>query len=154
MKLLQYLFFTFLMLGATQTYANQSKLTLVDGDTNIELSIESLRQEASTTFTFFSPFKQRNLEVKGLLLEELFQKHLSKVPKKIKLVAIDGYEVLFSNWQKKHWLIVTHEDGQPISIRQRGPLRLIERKYKNKNPKNLRDFNDWIWMLQRIEVVQ
>jgi hypothetical protein len=153
-KLFQYLFFTFLMLGATQTYANQSKLTLIDNGTQIELSVESLRQAANTEFTLFSPFSQRDIQVKGILLEDLLQTHFSTVPKKIKLVAIDGYEVFLTGWQKDHWLIVTHEDGQPISIRQRGPLRIVERDYNNKNPKNLRDFNDWIWMLQQIEIVQ
>ena len=56
-------------------------------------------------------------------------------------------------WQKNHWLVVTHEDDQPLSIRQRGPLRIVERDYGNKDPDNLRNFTDWIWMLQRIEAL-
>ena len=154
MKLLQYLFLIFPILIAPLTYAEQDELTLISDGTQTELSVKSLRQEAHTEFVIFDPFSQKKTRVKGILLEDFLQTHILSIPKKIKLVAIDDYEVFLSDWPKGHWLIVTHENGDPISRRQRGPLRLVARDHKDKNSKNLRDFNNWIWMLQRIEVIQ
>ena len=152
MKRLNYLLFPLLLLLANFSFASEDHLLLIDKETQIKISVDQFRDQAKTEFTINDPFQEKEIQVKGILLETLFKQYLSYIPKRFKLIALDGYEVSFSHWQKKHWLIVTHEDGQPISLRQRGPLRLIERAPNGKNPKNLRSFNDWIWMLQRIEV--
>lgn len=154
MKLLQSLFFTFSILLVIPSFASEGNLLLIDKNIQLELPVEDLRNQAKTEFTIFSPFRSREVRMKGLLLETLLEQHLGRVPDRIKLVAIDGYKITFEHWQKDHWLVVTHEDGQPLSLRQHGPLRIVERDYGNKDPQNLRNFNDWIWMLQWIETVQ
>jgi len=43
--------------------------------------------------------------------------------------------------------------GKPLTLRLHGPLRIIERDYGSRDPENLRNFNNWLWMLDRIEVL-
>lgn len=152
MKRLNYLLFTFLFSLANLCFASEEHLLLIDNKIQIEIPLEQLREEAKTEFIINDPFQNKELKVKGILLETLFQQYLSSSPKNIKLVAMDDYEVSLNYWQKNHWLIVTHENGIPISLRQRGPLRLVERGFNHKDQQNLRSFNDWIWMLKRIEI--
>lgn len=154
MNYLQYILIALVILIFTSpVLASDEHLLLIDGQVRIELSIELLREQADTEFTLFAPYRGREVLMRGFLLDTLLQKYLSRIPQRIKLIAHDGYELTLENWQPNHWLIVTHEDGQPLSLRQQGPLRLIERSYTGRDPKNLRDFNDWIWMLQGIETL-
>ena len=133
------------------SFASEEHLLLNDENVRLELPVEDLRKQAKTEFTIFAPFRSSEVRMRGILLETLLEQHLSRVPDRIKLVAIDGYETTLEHWQLNHWVIVTHENGQPLSLRQQGPLRMVERDYGDRDPKNLRNFNDWIWMLQRIE---
>lgn len=154
MKPLQYmLIILVIMMFASPVFSSDEQLVLVDDQIRIELSIESLRKQANIEFTLFAPFRGREVRVRGFLLDTLLKKHLLRVPERIKLTAYDGYDLTFDNWQPNHWVIVTHEDGQPLSLRQQGPLRLIERDYTGRDPKNLRNFNDWVWMLRGIETL-
>lgn len=153
MKKIQYLFVLLMLFSAAPLFAG-ALLSIKDGDTHIELSIEEVRKQADTEFTIFAPFRGREVKMRGIVLDTLLQNQLSRVPAHIKLIAHDGYSLDFQNWKPDHWVVVTHEDGEPLSLRQQGPLRLVERGYTGKNPKNLRNFNDWVWMLQRIEVIK
>lgn len=114
MKPLQYTLITFvIMMFASPVFASDEPLVLVDDQIRVELSNESLRKQADIEFTLFAPFRGREVRVRGLLLDTLLKKHLLRVPERIKLIAHDGYELIFDNWQPDRWLIVTHEDGKP-----------------------------------------
>ena len=152
MPILQiFAFLAVICLYSSSIFASEELLTLVDGDRRQEISVESIRQQANLEFTMFEPFRGREAKIRGILLEQFLEKNLSSLPKKIKLIAYDDYVLVFTDWRAKHWVVVTHEDGKPLSLRNQGPLRLVERHYPGKDPKNLRDFNDWIWMLKAIE---
>ena len=153
MKSLYYLL-SLLLFVSWPSYATDDTLQLVEGGHNTEIAIEDLQQQAKTEFTIFAPFRGREVKMRGILLDEILLQHLSKMPKTIKLIAADGYEITFNNWRKGNWIVVTYEDDKPLTIRQQGPLRLIERNDGNKDPENLRNFNDWVWMLVRIEVIE
>mgnify|MGYP001553749966 CR=1 FL=1 len=142
-----------LLLICSPVYGIESYLKLVDGQKRQQVPIELLREQADVEFTIFAPFRGREIKMRGVLLETVLERYLSKVPDKIKLIAHDGYALTFEQWKKKHWVIVTHEDGKVITIRQQGPLRLVEREYAGKDAKNLRNFNDWVWMLDTIEAM-
>ncbi len=146
------IFLVFLVcLLPTAAVANEDVLILVDGQIRHEVPIDSIRQDADLEFTIFDPFRAREVKVRGILLEELLHRHFSRVPDSIRLIAHDDYALVFTDWKTDHWIVVTHEDGAPLSLRTQGPLRLVERHYRGRDPKNLRDFNDWIWMLKAIE---
>lgn len=142
--------FAFFLLAPAS--ASEEHLSLVDGNVQIELFIDDLRQQATEEFTLFAPFRAREIKVRGYLLDTLLKQNFNRVPNRIKLIASDGYETKFENWQPNHWYIVTHEDGQPLSLRQQGPLRLVERD-SQRDLSNLNNFNDWVWMLTSIEVM-
>lgn len=153
MRFVQLLFLSLVCLLPLSAVANDDALTLVDGVSRHQVSVESLRQEADLEFSIFEPFRGHQVKIRGILLEQVLRKHLSRVPSKIKLIAHDDYDQFFTDWKKDHWVLVTHEDDQPLSLRNQGPLRLVERQYQGRDPKNLRDFNDWIWMLKTIEAL-
>lgn len=153
MKFVQSLFLSLICLLPLSAKAQEDVLTLVDRKSRLQVSVESLRQEADLEFTIFEPFRGRQVKIRGIFLEQVLRKHLSRVPSKIKLIAHDDYDLVFTNWKTDHWVLVTHEDDKPLSLRNQGPLRLVERQYQGRDPKNLRDFNDWIWMLKTIEAL-
>lgn len=146
-------FLAVVCLSSSSVFASEDVLSLVDGESRHQISIDVIRQQADLEFTIFEPFRGREVKIRGILLEQFLRQHLSRVPKKIKLIAHDEYLLVFTDWKANHWVVVTHEDGKPLSLRNQGPLRLIERQYPGRDPKNLRDFNDWIWMLKTIETV-
>lgn len=153
MRFVQLLFLSLVSLLPSLAVASDDVLTLVDGTSRHQVSVDSLRQEADLEFSIFEPFRGRSVKIRGILLEQVLRKHLSLIPNKIKLIAYDDYDLVFTDWKANHWVIVTHEDDKPLSLRNQGPLRLVERQYQGRDPKNLRDFNDWIWMLKTIEAL-
>lgn len=153
MKIVLILFLSLASLLPSPVVASEDVLVLVDGEIRHEVSIDSIRQEADLEFTIFDPFRGREVKIRGSLLEKLLHRHLSRVPNAIKLIAHDDYALVFTDWRTSPWVVVTHEDGKPLSLRNQGPLRLVEQQYQGRDPKNLRDFNDWVWMLKAIEAL-
>lgn len=153
MKFYHAIIIAIVVLFTFPAFASEPTLRLLTKNKESNISIESLRQQADIEFTIFAPFRGREVQIRGLLLDTFFQKYLSTVPERFTLIAHDDYTLTFENWQPNHWILVTHEDGKPLSLRQHGPLRLVERDYGKRDPKNLRNFNDWIWMLKAIEVL-
>jgi len=151
MKTMQVLFVFLVCLLPSVVVANADILTLVDGELRHEVPIDAIRQDADLEFAIFDPFRGREVKIRGILLDQLLRSYFSRVPSSIKLTAHDEYALVFTGWQASQWAIVTHEDGQPLSLRSQGPLRLVQRQYHGRDPKNLRDFNDWVWMLKTIE---
>lgn len=142
-----------LLLSFSSNAADES-LYLVYDEKVIAIPLASLRLQSTTELEIFSPFRNKEITVHGVFLESLIKQYLLINPQSIKLVAVDNYSVTMNNWQKRHWLLVTKEDGKPITLRQHGPIRLIEVEYGDRDPANLRNFNDWIWMIKRIEVIK
>lgn len=153
-KILAFLFSCALTFFSVNSYARTYNLTLVDNGVSTQIPLEDIRKQSNLEFTIYEPFKEKNVQIKGIYLDDLLMKYLSKVPKDITLYAIDDYETKFSSWKKKHWIVVTYEDGKTLSVRSRGPLKVVEKEMGDKDPKNLRDFNDWVWMLNKIEVTK
>ncbi|GLO61018.1 hypothetical protein MACH09_15260 [Vibrio sp. MACH09] len=142
-----------LLLSFSSNAADES-LYLVYDEKVIAIPLASLRLQSTTELEIFSPFRNKEITVHGVFLESLIKQYLLINPQSIKLVAVDNYSVTMNNWQERHWLLVTKEDGKPITLRQHGPIRLIEVEYGDRDPANLRNFNDWIWMIKRIEVIK
>lgn len=117
------------------------------------LPIESLREQADTRFTFYDPYLGRDVDIRGVRLGEWAHEVFGEQAERLTLKAVDGFEVTFSEWPGPRWVLVTHHDGDPIGLREKGPLRLVEHDYDDRNLENLRSFNEWIWMIERIEAV-
>ncbi|MCE8038630.1 hypothetical protein HOP58_13115 [Halomonas sp. MCCC 1A11062] len=93
------------------------------------------------------------MSIRGLVFRDLLVEHFGRVPPQLHFVAWDDYDVTLPDWDDPNWILVTHQDDEPISLRQRGPVRLVERDYGSRDPGNLRNFNDWVWMIRSIEAV-
>ncbi|WP_391089249.1 hypothetical protein [Vibrio sp. NH-UV-68] len=139
------------LLFSIKGYAATEMIELVANNEIVRISVAELREQADTEMTIYAPYRSQDVAMKGVYVEDLLAKHFPAVPNSITLTALDGYAVKLDDWLKKHWLLVTHENGQPLTLRQHGPVRLVESSYEGRDPSNLRNFNNWIWMVVRIE---
>lgn len=127
-------------------------LSLINGDETKTLAINDLRQQSDITLTVFDPFQGRDVEMHGLDFRRFLIHQFGEVPPVLHFTAWDDYEVTLGNWHDPKWLLVTEQDGEPLTLRSRGPLRLVERTYDDQRAiENLREFSDWVWMIRSIE---
>lgn len=155
MKTIQFAVFLFLLcVVSVAQSAENGHLILIDQDRKIQLPLDDLRQKADMELSLYDPFRGEELQIRGIMLDKLLKDYFGRLPDRLKLTAHDGYALVFDKWTRNNWVLVTHENGRPISLRQRGPLRLVELDIGEKNKKNLRDFNDWVWMLETIEAIK
>lgn len=151
--MLRNLVLLFLLIVSPPVLAKEKALLLVDGNRQVSVSVQELRQQAYVEFTIYAPFRRKEIAMRGIYLDDVLQKYLSRLPTKLRFTATDEYQITFNDWKKKHWVLITHEDGKALNLRQRGPLRLVEINNEGKDVNNLRDFNDWVWMLIKIEAL-
>ncbi|NVK01736.1 MAG: hypothetical protein HWE12_09355, partial [Oceanospirillaceae bacterium] len=115
--------------------------------------VEALVASATESHTAFAPFRKRIVEFRGHDFEAFLQANLGRNVSQVKITAVDGYQVSLNDIEGRGWMLVTHEDGQPLELRTHGPLRLIQTDIGRRDPKNMSLFDDWIWMIERIEAV-
>lgn len=132
--------------------ANAHTLELINGDVTQQIPVSDLHAISDTTFTLYDPYQGREVEMQGVAFQAFLIDQFGEIPPALHFTAWDDYEVTLSNWDDPNWYLITLEDGEPLSLRQRGPIRLVERDYGNRDVENLREFNDWVWMIRRIEV--
>ncbi|MFQ3787033.1 hypothetical protein [Halomonas sp. A29] len=141
------------LLLASAVLANPEELLLRDAERETALPVEEVRARADVEFRFYDPYLADEVEIRGLVFRDLLVEQFGRVPPQLHFEAWDDYDVTLAGWDDPNWILVTHQDGEPISLRQRGPLRLVERDYGRRDPANLRNFNDWVWMIRSIEAV-
>ena len=135
------------------TAAFAQALSIINGDITQKVALSDLRAMSDETFTLYDPYQGRDVEMQGLAFRTFLIEQFGEVPPALHFTAWDDYEVTLEGWDDPSWYLITAEDGDPLTIRTRGPVRLVEREYldDNRNVENLRDFNDWIWMIRSIE---
>lgn len=121
-----------------------------DGQTTW-ISMEALREQADVNFRFHDPYLGREVDIRGFELSEWAREAFGGGVAALTLIAMDGFTVEFDELPDANWILVTHHDGAAIEVRDKGPLRLVERDYGSRDTENLRMFNDWIWMIERIK---
>lgn len=126
-------------------------IELRQGSEERHLDIGVLREQADVAFTFHDPYLGEDIAIRGVELGEWARQAFGEKVERITITAVDGFEVNFDALPDPRWVLVTHHDGEPIGLGEKGPLRLVERHYGDRDLENLRNFNDWIWMIQRIE---
>ncbi|WP_240454183.1 hypothetical protein [Halomonas sp. NO4] len=141
------------LLLTVPTLAGPDALVLRHDGGATRLSVAALRDQADVRFSFFDPFAGEELAVRGLVFRDFLVEHFGEVPEALAFDAWDDYRVTLDGWDDPGWILVTHQNGAPLSLRDRGPLRLVERDYGDRDPANLRNFNDWVWMIRSIKAV-
>lgn len=127
------------------------ELTLINGDDTRQIATASLIQQADTTFTLFDPYQGRDVEMRGFEFRDFLIEQFGEIPPGLHFTAWDDYDVTLSGWDDPNWYMIVEEDGEPLTLRSRGPLRLVERDYGARDVNSLREFNDWVWMIRSIE---
>lgn len=120
------------------------------------ISLDALYQQAGSPLQIYDPFIDETVTVRGIELRRFMQTFAEDYASatELRLIANDNYTVTLHNWQEGSWFLVTHEHGQPVRLRNHGPIKLVETDISHRNKDNLRDFNDWVWMLKKIEVIE
>ncbi|WP_240776407.1 hypothetical protein [Nitrincola alkalilacustris] len=151
---LRLMFALALLLPSIYSWSDTHTINLIQNGVTTEISVDSLREQAVVEFELYEPFRRETIQVRGLMLDELISQHFDPYPDTIELTAHDDYKSTLSRWDKANWVLMTHENGRPLGLRQQGPVRLLEKDYTGRNPENLRHFNDWVWMIKSIEAVK
>lgn len=131
--------------------ASAQALDIINGDITQKIALSDLREISDTTFTLYDPYQGREVEMQGVAFKTFLIDQFGEVPPALHFIAWDDYEVTLEGWDDPNWYLITAEDGDPLTIRTRGPLRLVERDYGDRDVENLREFNDWVWMIRSIE---
>ena len=133
------------------TTAFAQALDIINGNVTQKITLSDLHAISDTTFTLYDPYQGREVEMQGMAFRDFLIDQFGEVPPELHFTAWDDYEVTLSDWDDPNWYLITSEDGDPLTLRSRGPVRLVERDYGNRDVENLREFNDWIWMIRSIE---
>ena len=131
--------------------AQAQSLELISSGGTEVISIDDLRAEAQDTADIYGPYRKSNLTVRGYPFAAFLKVHFGSVPDKIKITAVDGYQIELSDIDDRDWFLVTHENGKVIDLRNHGPLRLVETDLGDRDPNILALYDDWIWMIKTIE---
>ncbi|OJA04268.1 hypothetical protein [Halomonas sp. QHL1] len=126
-------------------------LNMINGDVTQKVALSDLRARSDTAFTLYDPFQGRDVVMRGVAFRTFLIDQFGEVPPALHFTAWDDYEVTLEGWDDPNWYLISTEDGDPLTIRSRGPVRLVERDYGDRDVENLREFNDWIWMIRSIE---
>lgn len=115
-------------------------------------SLEALGMHTLSTHTFWP---EDDGSYQGVLLSDLLKDAGLKDISGIQLSAIDGFSQIIpkEDWQNWPLLLATRRDNAPISLRKKGPIRLI---YPRDMDKQLEDGIyrlRWIWMINKIEAI-
>lgn len=127
-------------------------LTIVDHDNVYELSLADIRASADASHQMYSPFRRQQTLFQGYALDRFLRDHVGHPVDRATIHATDGYVYQISDIEAGDWMLVTSENGHPLSIREHGPLRLIETQVDPDSINNLALFDHWVWMIDRIVV--
>lgn len=114
--------------------------------------IEALGLHQVRTATFWSA---DDGIYQGPLLSEVLKAVGLDEAKAIRVVALDGFSQVLprADWTRWPVLLATRRDGKPMSVRNKGPFRII---YPRDMSPDLQDPSyrlRWVWLIRSIEAV-
>ena len=133
--------------------SSATDLEIVDGEKVYSYQLANLYTEARDTARLYAPFRKQNVEFRGFDFERFLRDRVGRDVQSVRITAADGYEVNMAQLRGGTWMLVTHENGEPLTLKNLGPLRLIQTDIGDRDPENMSLFDDWIWMVKKIEVV-
>lgn len=152
----KHLILSLLILWCSSLMADESTISLLTPSGEIQISVNELREMAGSELEIHDPFQRADIPVRGIDLITFIEHFAADYShaNSLKFTASDDYETRISQWNSGNWLLVTHENGRSLRLRDHGPIKLVEKSLGNRNPENLRNFNDWVWMVTQIEVLE
>ncbi|SBS28514.1 hypothetical protein MAQ5080_01119 [Marinomonas aquimarina] len=143
----------FCCIGLMALSSHVFALTLVNGKQQVDISTSQLLADANVSHEMYAPFRRQNVLFEGYMLSDFLQQALGAQVTAARFIAIDGYDLSLQNIDERSLMLVVKENGEALTIRNHGPLRLIETDLGGRDPKNISLFDDWVWMIKQIEVV-
>ncbi|NYS62008.1 hypothetical protein [Vreelandella salicampi] len=140
-----------LAISQAQGQSWPESIEIEQGGKTTTMLMDELREQADVTFRFYDPYLGREVDIRGFELDDWARGTFDNEVEALTLTAMDGFKVEFDKLPGENWILVTHHDGEEIGLRDKGPLRLVERDYGERDTENLRLFNNWIWMITHIE---
>ena len=118
---------------------------------DVQVDLEGIESVGTSTMIIHEPFLNAELEMTGVLIEDLLA--VADVDPDAELVwtALDDYQVRFSGRESgaESAYLATRVNGEPIEVADGGPIRVV---FPEPDGTLARDSNQWIWSLYLIEV--
>lgn len=112
--------------------------------------LEKIGLRDLTTRTFYSK-EQSNFS--GIHMRDLLD-HVGATGAELEVVAIDDYRIVapITDYYKYGVLLVTRLDGKALSIRQRGPTRIIYPVEKHAELQDKKYASRYVWQIKHMKV--
>ena len=158
MRFLRGLLFVFILFGnSLYAYDGEKKIRLmgnVKDDISKRISVKELEHPFELLeLNVYNPYEKRSDLYKGIFLDQLVRHYAKEGITSVTLKAIDDYEITISkeSWTKHRIMLSTQVNGDYISIKKKGPLRIVcpDVKPKTQAYKDLLPI--WVWMITKIE---
>ncbi|MGB2063735.1 MAG: hypothetical protein ACPHUL_01180 [Marinomonas gallaica] len=128
-------------------------LTLQYQNKVVVFSQQELIENRNFTHKMYGPFRRQEVVYEGYDLSLFLQQNLNVNANTVVIDAIDGYKMTLKNIDSRPLMLVVKEDSKPLSIREHGPSRIIETDLGGRDARNISLFDDWVWMIKKIEVI-
>lgn len=118
------------------------------------LSVDELTQDLKyITQRVYNPYEKRTDLYGGVLLDEFVQKYANKNIQSLELIAIDDYSITITKdeWKSMRIILSTQMNNKKISIKNKGPLRIVFPDYDPKETQYQTNIASWIWMIKKIK---
>lgn len=115
---------------------------------------KSIEKDFETqNFELYNPWEKKRESYHGVLLDQLAKKYGTEDVKELKFVAIDDYNVDFKKelYEKERILLVYKVNGEYLSIRKKGPMKIVFVDYDASKKRYELNLPKWLWMIKYIE---
>lgn len=121
-----------------------------------DIKISPKQIEASlevSTFKLYNPWEKNTDEYTGVLLDKFISYFGNKEAKSLKFIAIDDYTVDIPKelLNEERILLVTRVNNEYISLKQKGPMRLVFVDYDPSLKKYEKNLPLWLWMIKKVQ---
>ena len=101
----------------------------------------------------YNPYEKRTDIYGGVLIDEFVQKYANENTQSIELIAIDDYSITITKdeWKSMRIILSTEINNKKISIKNKGPLRIVFPDYDPQETQYQTNIASWIWMIKKIK---
>jgi hypothetical protein len=107
----------------------------------------------TSSFKIYNPWEKQEDSYEGVFISDFVAFFGDAHVEKLKLIAIDDYEVTFEKkmWDKERILLVTKMNGKYLPIKEKGPMRIVFVDYDKSKKEYELNLPLWMWMINRVE---
>lgn len=119
-----------------------------------KLTAKNIESLGTKEYSFYDPYLKKDVTYTGVLLTDFIEAYQGETPTNaLSMKALDGYLVEFfrDEWERDKIVIATKIDGEYMSYKDLGPIKIVYPEYKESSKDKPSDFIKWIWMVKTIE---